>query len=140
MYGNAVASPRDIATFYWELLNPANAGLIISAESQRAMTDFHRATTGWRANSTEAFGAGLERIYASEKPEFQNLTMCYGHAGQTYGFQSQNSFCPNLSGGPVTVSVTINSDRPRCPAYDLNYACSILIVCSRPFHILESGG
>ena len=98
MYGNAVVSAKDIARFYWYALNPANAGVIISATSLAAMVDWHKTNYGWRANSSEEFGAGLERIYASQVPLYQNLTACYGHAGSTYGVNHTNgNIAPRLS-------------------------------------------
>ena len=77
-YGYVVASARDVARFYWELLNPANAGRVVSAASLGHMTSWDVIDKGW--GQGVRYGLGLELECASWTSGGNG-----GHPGRTCG-------------------------------------------------------
>jgi hypothetical protein len=86
--GYTIASARDVAKFYWDLLGPDR--YILSEESYKKALQFELIP-----DMKLVYGAGLmiETANLSDYTATPNLTMndtCafVGHAGETYGFSS----------------------------------------------------
>jgi CubicO group peptidase (beta-lactamase class C family) len=59
--GNMVASPRDVAKFYYNLLHSGAAQPLISDKSKAEMMNFTKLSRGWCAGYME-YGAGLMKL------------------------------------------------------------------------------
>jgi CubicO group peptidase (beta-lactamase class C family) len=106
--GYLIASARDVAKFYWDLLGPDNK--ILSPESLALQTNFTVLDEGWSKDYL-LYGGGLmieNSDYRKEKaPKATDLTSYIGHGGDTYGFLSDQGFFPQLN---VSMSIITNQD------------------------------
>jgi hypothetical protein len=97
--GYLIASARDVAKFYWDLLSPFADNKVVSDASLKTMQEWNTLDKGWAEGHIQ-YGAGLmiqnvnEASY-SRTPPALNLTASYvGHGGDTYGFMSDNGYFP----------------------------------------------
>merc|ERR1711920_969841 len=98
--GNMVASPRDVAKFFYELLDDTiehdRTSQLLTDASRKEMVNFHTLTSGWNAGRLK-YGAGLmELSYGFSR---ENRVHVQGHEGDTYGFLSSEGYVPTLKGG-----------------------------------------
>jgi hypothetical protein len=104
--GNGLASSRDVARFYYDLLGPEKK--IVSEESAKIMQNFTTIDKGW-AEGLLQYGGGLFPSTAGSKythtPPLNDSATYIGHGGHTYGFQSAQGFFPALN-----VSMSINTN------------------------------
>jgi len=111
--GNMVASPKDVARFFYNLLDEDAAGNstgLLSSSSRKEMTDFKALTTGWGSGYLR-YGAGLMDLsYGFDYKNPQNRIKVQGHEGDTYGFVSSQGYIPSLKGA---YSVVTNIDQSR---------------------------
>lgn len=109
--GNMVASPSDVAKYFYHLLDHEAARRdrkpLLSESSRAEMTNFKALTTGWEAGNLE-YGAGLQNLTYGFNTS--NKILVHGHEGDTYGFLSSSGYVPSLKGG---YSVTSNVDVPQ---------------------------
>lgn len=124
--GNMVATPTDVARFFYWLLDPKGSQEqpLLSAESQKVMTTTSILTKGW-LHGYLAYGAGIQdRAYGNrKKPEIQVAVK--GHEGATYAFLSASGYAPELNG---SFSVIGNTDVGNVP---INAACHMLEAVKR---------
>lgn len=84
--GFAIASARDVAKFYWDLLGPDRK--IISEKSLKKQMEFQEIDlSGMKFD----YGGGLMHTHANltnftSPVTFNEITSLIGHGGQTYGF------------------------------------------------------
>jgi len=109
--GNMVASPHDVAKFYYHLLDSdvahADPKPLISDQARAEMTHFQELSRGWCRNDME-YGAGMMQIeYGKETKEDPHGILVIGHEGDTYGFVSSQGYVPSLKGA---YSVVANVD------------------------------
>jgi len=106
--GNMVASPHDVAKFYYHLLDSdvahADPKPLISDQARAEMTHFQELSRGWCRNDMK-YGAGLMQIQYGNG---QRLVNVIGHEGDTYGFVSSQGYIPALKGA---YSVVANVDQ-----------------------------
>lgn len=102
--GNMVASPRDVARFFHDLLGQQT---LVSNASRAIMTDFRTATTGWSAGHLQ-YGAGL---MIKEYGHVTDKVVVHGHEGDTYGFISAQGFIPEL-GGAFSLATNVDNSAP----------------------------
>lgn len=108
--GFAIASARDVARFYFDLLGPDKK--IVSEELVAEMQKFSRLDVGWSHDFID-YGGGLFVINAgSRKKNYKcpslNLKGTYvGHEGDTYGFQSTQGYFHHLN---ASMSLIVNVD------------------------------
>jgi len=116
--GNAVASGRDIAKFYYDLLS--ESGSLLSKESLAVMQNWSRVDVGWASNALD-YGAGLMIQNVSPKvkapPSVSDFSTYIGHGGDTYAFMSDNGFFPGIN---ASISVIVNID------YDFEYPTNVI--------------
>jgi len=121
-YGNAVASPRDVARFLFELLGPRRK--FISASSLAAMQKWSVLSTGWAAGKMN-YGAGLEVRNVAKShhipPRLTELGTFVGHDGETFGFWSNQGWFPALN---TSIALMTNQDHDTT----VNYAVTCHIV------------
>lgn len=121
-YGNAVASPRDVAKFFFDLLGPSRK--FVNQSSLAAMQEWSVFTTGWAAYNMN-YGAGLEvrnvARYHALPPRLTDLGTFIGHDGETFGFWSNQGWFPNLN---TSITVFTNQDHDA----NVNYALTCSIV------------
>lgn len=95
--GNLVASPRDVAKFFYHLLDAdaahGDAKPLISDASRAEMTNLETLTAGWMAGH-DKYGAGLMELTYGRS---SHVTL-KGHEGQTYGFASSQGYVASLKG------------------------------------------
>jgi hypothetical protein len=104
--GYLIASARDVAKFYWDLLGPDNK--ILSPKMLALQTNFTVLDKGWSSHYLRyAGGLMVENSdYRKEKaPEPTDITSYIGHGGDTYGFLSDQGFFPQLN---VSLSIITN--------------------------------
>jgi len=117
--GNLIASARDVAKFYWDLLSPYSDNKKVSVVSLNIMQDWVTLDRGVGA-FTDQYGAGLmiqnfnEKYYPNYPPYQNLLATSIGHSGDTYGFTSNNGYYPQLN---ATISVIMNEDSDRRNKY-----------------------
>lgn len=111
--GNMVGSARDVAQFFFDLLDPDSSVPIVNNQSRAEMSRFKNFTKGYGAN-TYQYGAGLflnwatmnsSQLGANLTPQSYGYVM--GHGGFTYGFASYQGYIPALRGA---LSVVVNTD------------------------------
>jgi len=130
--GNMVASPKDVASFYYDLLVTKK---LLSPKSLAVMQDFHLLDYGW-AKGRISYGAGLmvETAHYDRHsygpPDFSKWGAYMGHGGDTYGFLSEQGI---IGGGQLfnsSFSVVSNQD------YDGRFvqaslACRVILVAAK---------
>jgi CubicO group peptidase (beta-lactamase class C family) len=124
--GNMVATPTDVARFFYWLLDPKGSQeqRLLSDASQEVMTATQVLSKGW-LHGYLAYGAGIQdRAYGDrKKPEIQVAVK--GHEGATYAFLSASGYVPELKGA---FSVIGNTDVGNVP---INAACHMLETVKR---------
>ena len=107
--GFAIASARDVAKFYWDLVGPNR--YILSEESYKAATEFQMLDVGF---AFFPYGAGLmlQSANLTTTTKQENYTMndtctIIGHAGNTYGFGSMQGYFPVLN---YSMSIIVTND------------------------------
>lgn len=107
--GNMVASPRDVAKFFYHTLDAEaaheDAEPLISDASRANMIDCKMLSKGWSAGYLK-YGAGLMELYYGHR---RSQVFVRGHEGDTYGFLSSQGYVPTLKGGYSIASNTDNS-------------------------------
>lgn len=111
--GNMVASPKDIAKFFYHLLDSevahADPTPLISDSSRTEMTDMQTLTQGWNAGRLQ-YGAGLMALnYGSYHGS--NRIAVLGHEGDTYGFLSSQGYVPTIKGA-YSVATNVDNAMP----------------------------
>lgn len=106
-----VAAPRDLANFFFHLLDEDIAkqddSPLLSAASRHEMQQFHKFTAGWEAGQIQ-YGAGLMLLgYGNSR----SLVLVVGHEGDTYGFVSSQGYVPNLKAA-YSIASNIDNDTP----------------------------
>jgi len=141
--GNCIASARDAARFYYQLLGPTPS--IVSPESLRMMKQVRTLSAGWAAGYIE-YGTGLmvHNISPKQQTEWRkahhtpiplNFSASYiGHAGDTYAFQSDNGFFSQYN---ASISVVVNQDTEPPAEF---VTCNILQVVAKHFGENEDFG
>lgn len=85
--GFGIASARDVAKFYYDLLGPSHK--ILTQESIDLMSSFSTLDRGWESGYID-YGGGLFVINASPRgyrtPSLDDNGTYVGHEGDTYGF------------------------------------------------------
>jgi len=109
--GNMVASPKDVAKFFYHLLDSevahADTKPLISDSSRSEMTRMSTMSTGWMAGRLK-YGAGLMTLnYGS----YRGRTVVLGHEGDTYGFLSSQGYAASLKGA-YSVASNVDNSRP----------------------------
>lgn len=98
--GNLIASPRDVAKFFFNLLDSEAAQTdptpLLSEASRTEMTTFRKLTTGWNAGKL-LYGAGMMKL------DYHGINVT-AHEGDTYGFLSTQAYVPDLKGSFSIVS------------------------------------
>lgn len=94
--GNMVATPTDVAGFFYSLLHPGAPDQLVSDTSRARMTDLRKTTAGWLAGDLY-YGAGLMAVGAGSRQGKARLSGI-GHDGETYGFKSANGYIAELEG------------------------------------------
>jgi CubicO group peptidase (beta-lactamase class C family) len=110
--GNMVASPKDVAKFFYHLLDSDVAHTdpqpLISDSSRTQMTDMKKLTTGWNAGKLE-YGAGLMALsYGSSR---SSRISVLGHEGDTYGFLSSQGYVPSMKAA-YSVATNVDNQTP----------------------------
>jgi CubicO group peptidase (beta-lactamase class C family) len=115
--GSMVASPRDVAKFFYHLLDPSAAHAdpkpLISDASRAEMTNFQTLTTGWMGGRLK-YGAGMMNLtYGGHHvgPGGTGRIHVLGHEGDTYGFLSTEGYVPALKGA-FSVASNIDQEQP----------------------------
>jgi len=109
--GNAIATTQDLARFYFELLGPRPS--LVSAASLEIMTQWRVLTAGWAKGYID-YGTGLmiqniapgQRLHG-QRPQVNQSGSYVGHAGDTYGFTSENGYFQSYN---TSLSVAVNQD------------------------------
>merc|ERR1712232_752254 len=110
--GGLSGSTRDIAKFFYDLMDPASVAPIVGDSSRREMSRFTNFTRGYGAG-TYSYGAGLFLNWATmnesqvESLQPSDYGYVIGHGGDTFGFTSYQGYIPALRGA---LSVAMNSD------------------------------
>jgi len=105
--GNYIGSALDVAKFTYDLYGPE--AKIVSKESQAHLINFTA------PNSHHKFyGMGTFSLDWTASTETANITG-YGHVGDTYGYQSQTTYFPDLD-FVITVATNVESASQAQPA------------------------
>jgi hypothetical protein len=110
--GNMVATPRDVAAYFYHTLCPEGARAdpipLLSDAARDEMFRTEPLSKGWMAGRIE-YGAGImDLAYGSFSRHSQDFVVSVkGHEGDTYGFLSSSGYVPELQG---TYSVASNVD------------------------------
>jgi CubicO group peptidase (beta-lactamase class C family) len=111
--GNMVAAPRDVAKFFYHLLDAeaaaADAKPLISDASRAEMTNVQTLTTGWNAGKLK-YGAGLMALTYGSHTSKERIPVL-GHEGDTYGFLSSQGYVPSLKGA-YSVATNVDNSAP----------------------------
>jgi len=109
--GNMVARPKDVAKFFYHLLDSdvaqADPKPLISDASRSEMTNLQTLTTGWNAGRLQ-YGAGLMGLYYGSS---SGRIPVLGHEGDTYGFLSAQGYVPSMKGA-FSVATNVDSAAP----------------------------
>lgn len=104
--GSMVAAPRDVAKFFYHLLDDdaahADAKPLLSDASRAEMINFQTLTIGWMARHLK-YGAGLMDLSYGQYRGGTRVRV-QGHEGDTYGFLSSQGYVPSLKGAYSVVS------------------------------------
>lgn len=97
--GFTIASARDVAKFYWDLLGPERK--LVSEENLKKQIEFAPFDLGFGSKNIR-YGGGLMLLDANMTdwrlvPTMDALTASIGHEGRTYGYGSENAFFPNMN-------------------------------------------
>lgn len=88
--GNYVGSVADVARYTYDLYNKQRPG-IVSTSSQAVLTNFTAPRPPWSPHAFKFYGAGTFSLdWSIGDGE------AYGHVGDTYGYQSQTTYFPEL--------------------------------------------
>jgi CubicO group peptidase (beta-lactamase class C family) len=116
--GNAVATALDMAKFYYNLLGPPCS--FVSRQSLDIMTTFRTLSEGWAKGYID-YGTGLmiqnmspAQYEKGKRPTLNQSASYVGHAGDTYGFLSDNGWYPNLD---ASISLVVNEDTLESNAF-----------------------
>eukprot|EP01062_Namystynia_karyoxenos_P037512 TRINITY_DN272_c0_g1_i2.p1 TRINITY_DN272_c0_g1~~TRINITY_DN272_c0_g1_i2.p1 ORF type:complete len:476 (+),score=160.18 TRINITY_DN272_c0_g1_i2:102-1430(+) len=105
---NAVAAPREVALFYWDLLHERS---VVSQASLETMLTWHEMGKGWGAGSFY-YGAGLMlstfNFNGNTSGKFADWGDCIGHGGMVYGYISNQGYLYGLN---ATMSLVMNNDQ-----------------------------
>lgn len=105
--GNMVASPRDVAKYFYNLLDSNAPVPIVSQHSRTEMTRFQLLTKGWNSGKGGLkYGAGMMNLHYGHTRKVAVL----GHEGDTYGFMSAQGYIPSLKGAFSIVANMENSN------------------------------
>jgi len=109
--GNAIATTLDMARFYYDLLGPPCS--FVSSETRTFMMQFRTLSEGWAKGYID-YGTGLmiqnmapAQSVRGQRPSLNQSASYVGHAGDTYGFLSDNGYYPVLN---ASISVAVNQD------------------------------
>merc|ERR1712060_839116 len=113
--GNMVASPRDVAKFFYHLLDSdaahADPKPLISDDSRAEMTDFHTVTQGWEVGRLQ-YGAGMMNLsYGGRHYGQSSRVQVQGHEGDTYGFLTVEGYVPSLKGA-FSIASNVDNEYP----------------------------
>jgi len=113
--GNLVSSPKDVAKFFYNLLDSdvahAEAAPLISDSSRTEMTRMGTMSTGWNAGRLK-YGAGLMTLnYHAGTGHYGDRTVVLGHEGDTYGFSSSQGYITSLKGA-YSVASNVDNSKP----------------------------
>jgi len=137
--GNAVGSAQDMARFLYELLGPTAS--VVSESTLQFMQEWHVLDAGWAAGQLN-YGAGLmiqnmsprQKLAGGAAPVLSSSASYVGHAGDTYGFQSDSGFFPAFN---ASISIVVNQDTEAPDAW---MTCHVLQVVARHFGSDEDFG
>ena len=125
--GNAVATSLDMARFYYNLLGPPCS--FVSRESLNIMTTFRTLSEGWAKGYID-YGTGLmiqnmapAQYESGKRPTLNQSATYVGHAGDTYGFLSDNGWYPNLD---ASISVVVNEDTVESSAFTCHIVQAVI--------------
>eukprot|EP00938_MAST-03A_sp_MAST-3A-sp1_P006553 g6553.t1 len=125
--GNAVATSLDMARFYYNLLGPPCS--FVSKESLDIMTTFRTLSEGWAKDYID-YGTGLmiqnmapAQYERGKRPNLNQSASYVGHAGDTYGFLSDNGWYPNLD---ASISVVVNEDTVESSAFTCHIVQTVI--------------
>jgi len=106
--GNMVGATKDVAAWFYDLLDPDTANPKIVSDAARAeMMRLETLTAGW-AKGYLKYGAGLMENKVSRTTKGpDDWGYSIGHEGQTFGFYSANGYIPKAKAG---FSFAINTD------------------------------
>jgi len=107
--GNMVGSTKDVASWFYDLLNPDTTNPKIVSDGARAeMMRLETLTAGWLKGYLK-YGAGLMEQKLSQGTDVGPDDWAYaiGHDGQTFGFYSTNGYIPK---GKAAFSIVVNTD------------------------------
>jgi CubicO group peptidase (beta-lactamase class C family) len=117
--GNMVATPRDVAKYFYNLLDSDAPAPLVSQASRTEMTRFELLTKGWNSGRGGLkYGAGMMELQYGRTQKLAVL----GHEGDTYGFMSAQGYIPSLKGAFSIVANMENSN--GAPLEDM--ACLLL--------------
>lgn len=104
---NLVATTRDAARWFWDLVGPSPK--VLPPEAMRVMTDFRPLDKGWMPGVYQ-YGAGLMlgnvASSAPSPPEWGQWGSFVGHPGQVLGFESMQGYFWGLN---ASLSVASNN-------------------------------
>lgn len=105
--GNMIASPSDVATFFYHTLNDEAHDSLISDASRAEMIHTEYLSVGWAAYQLK-YGAGLMELqYGNSGHVFVQ-----GHEGDTYGFLSSQGWVPEFKGA-FSIATNVDNDYPK---------------------------